>query len=416
MKMIPRIAALSLSLVMTALFSISSLADGTVLESAADGARAGISDDGIIPISETAAEITDNAPFDLDCKSAVLIDLATGTVLYAKNAAESLPPASVTKIMTLLLTMEAMDAGQFALGDNVQISEYASSMGGSQVFLKAGETMSVEDLLKSTVIASANDAAVALAELVAGSVDGFVVRMNERAAQLGMTSTHFENPTGLDDAVTNHVTSAYDIALMSRELSKHEKIFSYSSIWMDSIRDGAFGLTNTNRLVRFYQGATGLKTGSTSTAGFCISATAKRNDLHLCAVIMGSPNRDTRNEAAKRLLDWGFANYFIYHANGASTDEIPLRGGAAATIPASYGEFTALLPSASQGKVETSVELPESVAAPICAGDTLGRVVYSVDGKNVGEVPIVAQCDAPRISFGQLLVRILSAFFLKQCN
>lgn len=415
MKMIPRITALFLSLLMTALCCIASLADGNAPAYAADGARSNNTDEGIMTIAETEAAdaIADNAPFDLDCKSAVLIDLSTGTVLYAKNATEALPPASVTKIMTLLLTMEALDAGQFSLTDSVQISEYASSMGGSQVFLKAGETMGVEDLIKSTVIASANDGAVALAELVAGSVEGFVVRMNERAAQLGMTSTHFENPTGLDDDVTNHVTSAYDIALMSRELSKHDKIFSYSSIWMDSIRDGAFGLTNTNRLVRFYQGATGLKTGSTAAAGFCISATAKRNDLHLCAVIMGSPTRDVRNEAAKQLLDWGFANYFLYHADGASSGEVCVKGGAFSALPVSYGEFTALLPSSSHGKVETAVELPESVAAPICTGDIIGRVVYSVDGECVGEVPITADCDAPRISFGQLLVRILAAFLLK---
>lgn len=404
MKMLPRIAALFLSILLAAFCCCPGLADGEITRDASGvGADAG----------ESIAVIADNAPFDLDCKSAVLIDLATGTVLYSKNADEALPPASVTKIMTLLLTMEALDAGQFALTDSVQISEYASSMGGSQVFLKAGETMGVEDLIKSTVIASANDAAVALAELVAGSVEGFVVRMNERAAQLGMTSTHFENPTGLDDAVTNHVTSAYDIALMSRELSKHETIFSYSSIWMDSIRNGEFGLTNTNRLVRFYQGATGLKTGSTSAAGFCISATARRNDLHLCAVIMGSPNRDTRNEAAKRLLDWGFANYFSYHADGVSAGEVCVKGGASPALPVSYGEFTALLPAASHGKVEATVELPESVTAPVCAGDTVGRVIYSVDGESVGEVPIKADCDAPRISFGQLLVRILAAFLLK---
>ena len=219
-----------------------------------------------LPSTSSAAAVEDKAPFDVDALSALLMDSATGEVLYAKNAAEALPPASVTKIMTLLLVMEAIDAGQLSLEDQVQVSEYAASRGGSQVYLEPGEEMKCEDLLKSVIIASANDAAVTLAERVSGSVQAFVVRMNERAKELGMESSSFENPTGLDDNVTNHVTSAYDIALMSRELLKHKKILEYTSIWMDTIRDGAFGLTNTNRLIRFYSGATGLKTGSTSKA------------------------------------------------------------------------------------------------------------------------------------------------------
>lgn len=295
--------------------------------------------------TSAAPPAEDIAPFDVDAVSAVLMDLATGTVLYAKNAVEALPPASVTKIMTLLLVMEAIDGGQLSLTDTVQISDYAASMGGSQVYLKAGEEMSVEDLLKSTVISSANDAAVALAEKVAGSAEVFVSRMNERAAQLGMTSTHFENPTGLDDNVTNHTTSAYDIALMSRELMKHETIMNYTSIWMDTIRDGAFGLTNTNRLIRFYSGATGLKTGSTAKAKFCISATAKREGMHLCAVIMGSPSRDIRNEAAKALLGWGFANYYTYSDAGADAGTVPVRGGVDSEVSVSYGPCELLLPS-----------------------------------------------------------------------
>ncbi|MGN1347111.1 MAG: D-alanyl-D-alanine carboxypeptidase family protein, partial [Eubacteriales bacterium] len=235
-----------------------------------------------------AADVPDNLPFDVNADSAVLMDTATGTVLYAKNADRALPPASVTKIMTLLLFMEEVDAGNISLEEEITVSEYAASMGGSQVYLEPGETMKAEEMLKCVIIASANDAAVALAEKVAGSEEAFVNRMNERAAELGMNNTHFENVTGLDDDTTKHLSSAYDIALMSRELLKHETITKYSTIWMDSIRDGAFGLTNTNRLIRFYNGATGLKTGSTSKAGFCISATAKRDGLHLIAVIMGA--------------------------------------------------------------------------------------------------------------------------------
>ena len=220
--------------------------------------------------------VPDRTPFDVKAKSAVLMDAETGAVLYAKNADEALPPASVTKIMTLLLFMEAVDEGAVSLDEDVTVSEYAASMGGSQVYLEPGETMKAEDLLKCVVIASANDAAVALAEKTAGSESAFVSRMNERAAELGMNNTRFENVTGLDDDTTKHLTSAYDIALMSRALLAHPKILEYSTIWMDSIRDGTFGLTNTNRLIRSYQGATGLKTGSTGKAGFCISATARR--------------------------------------------------------------------------------------------------------------------------------------------
>ncbi|MBQ8914862.1 MAG: D-alanyl-D-alanine carboxypeptidase, partial [Clostridia bacterium] len=262
---------------------------------------------------ESREEIKDIKPFDVEAESAVLMEAKTGRVLYAKSADKALPPASVTKVMTLLLVMEEIDSGNMKLSDMISVSEYAASMGGSQVFLEAGEEMSLEDMLKSVVISSANDAAVALAEAVAGSEEAFVAKMNEKAAELSMKSTHFENVTGLDDDTKDHKMSAYDIAVASRELiCSHPSVLKYSSIWMDTIRGGEFGLSNTNRLIRFYKGATGLKTGSTSKAGFCISATAERDGMHLIAVIMGSETRDTRNEAAKKLLDHGFANYCIY--------------------------------------------------------------------------------------------------------
>ena len=233
-----------------------------------------------------------------DCKAAILMEASTGKILYEKNADEALPPASVTKIMTLLLVMEAIEAGQINYTDMVTASAHACSMGGSQIYLKEGERMSVEDLIKSVVISSANDAAVALAEFISGSEEAFVSQMNERAGQLGMKNTSFENTNGLDDTAISHLTSARDIAIMSRELIKHKKITEYSSIWMDTIRDGSFGLTNTNRLIRFYRGATGLKTGSTSKAGFCISATAEREGMTLICIIMGASTRDERNSAA----------------------------------------------------------------------------------------------------------------------
>ncbi len=324
----------------------------------------------------------DIKPFDVNAKSAVLMDAHTGTVLYAKNASDALPPASVTKVMTLLLIMEAIDAGNLSLQDKVSVSEYAASMGGSQVYLEPFEEMIVEDLLKSVVIASANDAAVALAEKVGGSEEAFVNRMNERAAELGMESTHFENVTGLDDDVENHTLSALDIALVSRELiTKHPAILQYSSIWMDTIRNGAFGLSNTNRLIRFYSGATGLKTGSTSKAGFCISATACRDGMHLIAVIMGSETRDIRNAAATQLLDWGFANYTVYADEGGDAGEISVVGGMESAVPLTREGFSVLLPKGKEKKVEVQTELGESVNAPVKEGDVIGKVKYVCDGE-----------------------------------
>ncbi len=354
----------------------------------------------------------DSPPFDVNAKSAVLMDAETGTVLYNKNGDEALPPASVTKVMTLLLIMEAVDSGVFSLTDPVTVSDYAASMGGSQVFLEPGEEMSVEEMLKCVIIASANDAAVALAEKVSGSVESFVRRMNERAAELGMKNTHFENPTGLDDNVTNHTISAKDIAIMSRELLHHETILKYSGIWMDTIRDGEFGLTNTNRLIRFYNGATGLKTGSTSKAGFCISATAKRDGMHLIAVIMGSSTRDERNNAAKTLLDWGFAKYCVYTAEGGSAGEVKVAGGITDKVQTKYEGITKLLPAGKKGSVTTEITLDESVSAPIKAGQKLGTVKYMLDGEMIAKSDAVATEDVPRIGYFRLLYRMLCRFIL----
>ena len=282
---------------------------------------------------------------ELDAKSAILMEAETRTVLYEYNADEALPPASVTKVMTLLLTMEAVDSGRIALTDTISVSENAASMGGSQVYLQPGEQMSVEDMIKCVVISSANDAAVALAEFISGSEEGFVSLMNTRAAELGMNSTHFENTNGLDDTTTNHVTSARDIAIMSAELLSHPKIIEYSSTWMDSIRGGEFTLANTNKLIRFYDGATGLKTGSTSKAGFCISATAKRNDLHLIAVIMGSTTRDARNASAKKLLDIGFAGYSLMNYPEKTLDAIRVVGGTKENCSLTAAEYKRVIGS-----------------------------------------------------------------------
>jgi len=314
--------------------------------------------------------------------------------------------------MTLLLIMEAVDAGTVHLDSTVTVSANAASMGGSQVFLKEGEQMPLEDLLKSVVIASANDAAVALAEHICGSVGAFVDKMNEKAKSLGMTSTSFENVTGLDDTAENHLTSARDIALMSRALISHEKILQYSSIWMDSIRNGEFGLTNTNRLVRFYQGCTGLKTGSTSKAGFCVSATAKRDELSLICVIMGADTRDIRNASATQLLDWGFAKYALFSTPEGSAPPIKVVGGNADTCPLSYPSFDIVVEKDKLSLLKKQIVLPEKITAPIKRGDTVGTVEFSIDKKTVGSIPIVAREDVHKISFFEIFGRIFVKFLL----
>lgn len=353
-------------------------------------------------------------PFDVEAKSAVLMDAKTGTVLYAKEPDTPLPPASVTKIMTLLLVFEEIDSGKMKMSDMVYVSEYAASMGGSQVFLEAGEEMTVEDMLKSVVISSANDAAVALAETVAGSEEAFVDRMNKRAAELFMKNTSFENVTGLDDDTKNHTISAYDIAIASRELiTKHPTILKYSSIWMDTIRNGEFGLTNTNRLIRFYNGATGLKTGSTSKAGFCISATAKRDGIHLIAVVMGSETRDIRNNTAKKLLDFGFANYTVYEKKKCDGEPIKVMKGTAESVKTEIRSFSALLDKESADKVEIKTEYKGKITAPVKKGDTLGTASYFADGKLIGKADIVAKESIKEIGFADILIRMIRAYFLQ---
>ncbi len=360
-----------------------------------------------------SAEPSDGeAAFSLDCKSAILMEASTGKILFEQNPDEALPPASVTKVMTLLLVMEAIDEGRLALDDVITASAHASSMGGSQIFLKEGEQMRAEDLIKSVVIASANDAAVALAEHLAGSEESFVAQMNERAAELGMTNTHFENTNGLDDTVERHLTSARDIALMSRALIGYEKITEYASIWQDTIRGGEFGLTNTNRLVRFYRGATGLKTGSTAKAGFCISATAKRDGMELICVIMGAPSRDIRNAAATSLLDWGFANYALYTHEDASLAPICVQGGVKNDCLLTAPRFSAVVPRAKKNAVSVRIELPERLSAPVAKGDAVGKIVYLLDGKELGNVPVTASESVDRVGFWGILARLLGVMSL----
>ena len=345
----------------------------------------------------------------LTSHAALLMEKTTGQILYAQNEHDALPPASVTKIMTVLLTMEAIDSGRIALDDMVTVSAYAAGMGGSQVFLAEGEQMSVDDLLKAVCVSSGNDAAVALAEHVAGVTELFVEQMNNRARELGMNDTHFVNCTGL--TAEGHVTSAYDIALMSRELLLHHpEVRNYTTIWMDTLRSGTFGLSNTNKLIRFYDGATGLKTGFTQEAGYCISATAERDGMELIAVIMKGNTSDSRNADAKTLLNYGFSTYALVDVQPEEPlPVLPVVLGTADTVSAVLPEEgrTLLLEKSQTGGLAQTVELPETVAAPVCAGDRLGTLTVSREGTVALAIPIVAGETVERLTWSETVTRML---------
>ena len=362
-------------------------------------------------ITNDVENAVDTNSLEISAKSAILMDAETGMVLYSKNSTEALPPASVTKIMTLLLVAEAIRDGNIALSDKVYVSANAASMGGSQIFIKEGEEFTVEELLKSTVIASANDAAVALAELIGGTEEAFVDRMNERAKELGMNNTHFENATGLDDTVSHHLTSAYDIALMSRELIKHEVVTNYSDVWQDSIRNGEFVLTNTNRLVRYYDGCTGLKTGSTDKAGFCVSATAKRDGMHLIAVVMGSETRDERNEAARAMLDYGFSNYALFTEPESELENVDVLRGVLDNVTVSSSQFAKLVNKSDKKRIEKEYSIPEALTAPLKSGDVVGSVIYKLDGEEIGKSDVFVKDDVSEITVADLFLRILKTVF-----
>lgn len=347
-----------------------------------------------------------------DAKSLILIEASTGKVLYESNADEALPPASVTKIMTLLLVMEAIDRGELKWTDMVTVSEAAAKMGGSQVYLEVGEQLNVEEMVKSVVIASANDAALALAEAIAGTEDAFVVKMNERAQQLGMNNTNFENTNGLDDTTQNHVTSARDIAIMSAELISHPKILEYTTIWQDSIRNGAFVLNNTNRLIRYYPGTNGLKTGSTAKAGFCISAAAKREGMQLIAVVMGASTRDGRNETAKQLLNWGFANYASVTVENETPFQIATQYGKEKSVLADYEPFNLIIEKNKVTSVVRSVNLPQNIDAPVKLGEKVGELICKVDDAIIAKQPIVAVTAVEQNTYGSVLVQLLKKYFI----
>ena len=355
---------------------------------------------------------------EVKAKSAVLMDVATGTVLYESNSHEALPPASVTKVMTLLLIMEAIDSGAIGWNDTVTTSEAAAAKGGSQVFLKVGEQMCVADMVKSIAVSSANDCACAMAEHIAGSESAFVEKMNARAKELGMENTHFVNCTGLDDDpdAAKHRTSAYDIALMSRELLKeHPDIKKYTTIWMDTIRDGTFGLSNTNKLVRFYPGTTGLKTGFTSGAGYCLSASAQRDGMELVAVTMGCESSAVRNAACKSLLDYGFANYALINPTPEGDLTVPVKLGKKETvrvIPAAEGVM--LVEKSQKNLIRLQTELDERVDAPVSRGQRLGTMRIFAEEQVLSEIPLVAEETVERLTWWDIFLMLLRRVCMKE--
>ena len=348
---------------------------------------------------------------DIPAKSALLMDVATGTVLYESNAHDALAPASVTKVMTMLLIMEAIDSGKISWDDTVTASETAAAKGGSQIYLKVGETMSVSDMVKSIAVSSANDCACAMAEHLAGSETAFVELMNKRAQELGMKDTHFVNCTGLDDdpAAKSHLTSAYDIALMSRQLLKyHPDIKKYTTIWMDTVRNGTFGLSNTNKMVRFYSGATGLKTGFTSAAGYCLSASAERDGMELVAVVMGSETSPKRFGACKSLLDYGFANYALVTPAVEQDTTVSVKLGKSEQVKAvPSGQDALLIDKGQRSSVTTEVALEQTVTAPISKGQRLGTMTVRSGEQVLAQIPLVAEAPVERLSWSDLFLRLL---------
>ena len=359
---------------------------------------------GVVPGAARAVDM------DLPVKSAILMDVATGTILYEQDAHTPLAPASVTKVMTMLLIMEAIDSGAIGWQDMVTASESAAAKGGSQIYLKVGEQMSVADMVKAIAVSSANDCACAMAEHIAGSEAAFVEKMNQRAKELGMNDTHFVNCTGLDDdaAAADHKTSAHDIAVMSRELLKnHPDIKKYTTIWMDTLRNGTFGLSNTNKMVRFYPGATGLKTGFTSKAGYCLSSSAQRDGMELVAVVMGAKTSAERFSACKSLLDYGFSTYALVTPQ-VEQMSVPVKLGTGDSVIAEPAEDpTLLMEKAQKNMVTTEIQLDESVNAPVSKGQKLGTLTVKAGEYVLKQIPLVAKEGVGRLTFGQIWSKIL---------
>lgn len=358
-----------------------------------------------------------NTDLGLNAKSAILMEESTGNILYESNPDERLPIASVTKVMTMLLIMEAVDSGKISLDDMVTVSENAMSYGGSTMFLETGEQLTVNDMLKGIAVASANDGCVAMAEHLAGSESAFVDMMNEKAKELGMENTHFMNTNGLDE--DDHYSSARDVAIMSRELMKHETIFNYTSIWMDTLRGGKFQLANTNKLIRFYDGANGLKTGSTSKALCCLSAAAKRNDMQLIAVVLGAPTSAERFASAKSLLDYGFANYAVNTqiTAGDEVQKIAVEKGVDKEVGVVAGDScSTLVKKGQEDNITKEIKIDETITAPIEAGQKIGTMTISRDGEVIAYIDLNASSAVEKKGIGLIIKDFFATIFFGSNN
>lgn len=358
-----------------------------------------------------------NTDLGLNAKSAILMEESTGNILYESNPDERLPIASVTKVMTMLLIMEAVDSGKISLDDMVTVSENAMSYGGSTMFLETGEQLTVNDMLKGIAVASANDGCVAMAEHLAGSESAFVDMMNEKAKGLGMENTHFMNTNGLDE--DDHYSSARDVAIMSRELMKHETIFNYTSIWMDTLRGGKFQLANTNKLIRFYDGANGLKTGSTSKALCCLSAAAKRNDMQLIAVVLGAPTSAERFASAKSLLDYGFANYAVNTqiTAGDEVQKIAVEKGVEKEVGVVAGDScSTLVKKGQEDNITKEIKIDETITAPIEAGQKIGTMTISRDGEVIADIDLNASSAVEKKGIGLIIKDFFATIFFGSNN
>jgi D-alanyl-D-alanine carboxypeptidase (penicillin-binding protein 5/6) len=360
-----------------------------------------------IPINCSAAEPEKEK---VNAKSVVLMCMDTGDVLYKENELEHLSPASVTKIMSILLILEAIDSGEIALTDVVTASKDAVSMGGSQIWLEVGEQMTVEELLKAVIIASANDACTALSEYVGGSTTGFVKMMNDRAKELGLENTNFENCTGLDDTVKNHYSCAYDLAVIASEVMKHDIITNYTTIWLDSLRDGETELNNTNKLVNTYDGITGLKTGTTSNAGFCVAATAQKENMNLVAVVLGSDTSENRFDTASYLLDWGFANYqtITPEIDQTKISSVKVSGGVEKKVVPVLDNSAKILIEKGENDITYKYSVDKNVSAPIAKGDKLGEIKILSDNQEIGTIPLISPNNIEKIDFKTVLYNILT--------
>ena len=358
-----------------------------------------------------------NTDLGLNAKSAILMEESTGNILYESNPDERLPIASVTKVMTMLLIMEAVDSGKISLDDMVTVSEHAMSYGGSTMFLETGEQLTVNDMLKGIAVASANDGCVAMAEHLAGSESAFVDMMNEKAKELGMENTHFMNTNGLDE--DDHYSSARDVAIMSRELMKHETIFNYTSIWMDTLRGGKFQLANTNKLIRFYDGANGLKTGSTSKALCCLSAAAKRNDMQLIAVVLGAPTSAERFASAKSLLDYGFANYAVNTqiTAGDEVQKIAVEKGVDKEVGVVAGDScSTLVKKGQEDNITKEIKIDETITAPIEVGQKIGTMTISRDGEVIADIDLNASSAVEKKGIGLIIKDFFATIFFGSNN